>query len=75
MILIESNHVSLNGHYCATATEWLVGHYCHVELKFRSAGVLWGKTGEPKEKFSKKGREPSANSIHRTPGFEPGPHW
>ena len=49
-----------------------------IELEFGSVGFCGGrKTGEPGEKPSEQGREPTTNSTHiwYRAGIEPGPHW
>ena len=49
-----------------------------IELESRSVDFCGGrKTGEPGEKPSKQGREPTTNSTHiwYWAGIEPGSHW
>ena len=44
------------------STEW---HCFQVEFEFRNVGFCEGrKTGEPGEKPSEQGREPTTNSTH-----------
>ena len=50
-----------------------------IKLEFRNVGFCGGrKTGEPGEKPSEQGREPTTNSTHIItpgPGIKPGTHW
>ena len=49
-----------------------------VELEFRNVGFCKGrKTGQPGEKPSEQGQEPTPNSTHmrHRAGIEPGPQW
>ena len=58
------------------STKWLFIHCFQIELEFRSVDFCRGrKTGEPGEKLSEQGREPTTNSTHMTPGLgiKPGP--
>ena len=56
----------------------LWGRVFPIELEFGSISFYGGrKTGEPGEKPSEQGREPTTNSTHMTlgSGIKPGPHW
>ena len=61
------------------STRWIFIHCFQIELEFRSVDFCEGrKTGEPGEKPSEQGREPTTNSTDMMtpgPGIEPGPHW
>jgi len=47
------------------STKWLFIHYFQIKLEFRSVDFCGGrKTGEPGEKPSEQGREPTTNSTH-----------
>ena len=47
------------------STEWLFIHCFQIELEFGSVGFCGGrKTGEPGEKPSDQGQEPTTNSTH-----------
>ena len=60
--LIEHNN---NGICSGISTRWLFIHCFQIELKFRSVDFCGGrKTGEPREKPSEQGREPTTNSTH-----------
>ena len=62
IIIIINND---NGICCAISTRWLFIHCFQIELEFRSVDFCGGrKTGEPGEKPSEQGREPTTNSTH-----------
>ena len=45
--------------------KWLFIHCFQIEFEFRSVDFCGGsKTGEPEEKPSEQGREPTTNSTH-----------
>ena len=54
-----------NGICSGISTRWLFIHRFQIELEFRSVDFCGGKkTGEPREKPSDQGREPTTNSTH-----------
>jgi len=47
------------------STKWLFIHSFQIELEFRSVDFCGGgETGEPGEKPSEQGQEPTTNSTH-----------
>jgi len=46
------------------STKWLFIHSFQIGLEFRSVDFCGGGTGEPGEKPSEQGQEPTTNSTH-----------